>query len=431
MQLHSDQNDGGDQQATAMLVEDQSQLQQSQSPPISPLSRLLRSVVAKQYDAKKHPLRLSDVPIPRTLQQALASPFAAYWKDAYVRSELGSHAEHGTWEEVDGSVPLQERANIVGCRLVFACKGENGCLHRFKVRLVARGFSQRYGVDYLETFSPVLKYKALRVVLHLVAAMGLKLEVMDVVTAYLNAELKERVFMLAPPGYEHYTRANNGEWRARVCLLRKAIYGLKQAGREWNAELNSFLLSLGLRRLSSDPCVYVKLSRSRHLLIVSAYVDDIPSAYHPADQQEWGELKAMFAAKFSIKFLGEAEWLLNMRITREVTVDPQTGRRAVSVLLDQEAYVDDMLLELGIDRAAFRTATSPSSGEPLTRLQCPADGSEEQVRMRRLPYRKCIGLLTYLANTSRPDISHAVNQAAQFAQNPGEQHWRAVKQILR
>lgn len=155
-------------------------------------------------------------------------------------------------------------------------------------------------------------------------------------------------------------------------------------------------------------------------MILSLYVDDIASAYDDTDRIEWQEIKQLFFEKYKIKFLGEADWLLNMRITRD--------RSNRLLWLDQQSYVESMLEEFGLDES--RAVAHPGTPEELTLNGCPST-PEEVSKMKRIPYRRIIGLLTYLANTSRPDIAHAVNIAAQFSQNPGEIHWRAVQHILR
>ena len=354
-------------------------------------------------------IRQSDVAIPATQKAAARSPEWPRW-EAAMQAELQSIKRHGTFSLVEKP---NSGVNIVGCKWVFAVKAKDGWVSRFKARLVARGFSQQYGVDFEETYSPVLKYKTLRMLLSLICARDMTLELMDVQTAYLNAPLKETVYMSQPPGLEEGGR--NIVWR-----LHKALYGLKQSGREWHTHLNTFVLSLGFTRCVFDSCVYIKRSRTGRLIILSVYVDDIPSAFDPADAAEWEEIKQQFFAKYAIKFLGEADWFLNMRITR--------NRKQRLLWLDQQAYVEQLLDEFGFDDS--KAVATPGSQEELSRKGAPSTDADVAA-MRAVPYRKAIGMLSYLANSSRPDISHPVNYAAQYAQNPGESHWRAVKKILR
>ena len=198
-----------------------------------------------------------------------------------------------------------------------------------------------------------------------------------------------------------------------MCLLKKAIYGLKQASREWNATLDAFVRrSLGFSRLVSDSCVDTKRS--------AAAVDNIPSAIAEEDAEEWANIKLQFEQRFKIKFLGGADWVLSMRIRRD-----KQGRR---LYVDQQAYVDTLLEEMHMDES--HAVPTPGAQQPLSKQQCPQN-EDERASMSVVPYRRTVGALMYLANTSRPDIGHAVHSVAQFAQDPGQVHWQAVKRILR
>jgi transposase InsO family protein len=355
-------------------------------------------------------IREGDVAIPSTRKAALRSAHSAQWQAA-MEAEMASMREH----QVYTLTTRPSGVNVVSCKWVFAVKCKDGWVVRFKARLVARGFSQQPGVDFGETFAPVLKYKTLRLILALIATRDLEFELMDVQTAYLNALLKEVVYMAQPDGF------TSGDGNHLVWRLLKAIYGLKQAGREWNQHLDTFIVTvLFFTRCVADPCLYTRKSRSGRLILLSVYVDDIPSAFATEDRAEWEEIKATFFSRFAIKFLGDADWLLNLRITRH--------RPTRTLYLDQRAYTESMLEELQFDQCA--PLSHPGAPEELSRAGCPAT-AEETAEMRLIPYRRAVGALAYLANTSRPDIAHAVNLVSQFSQNPGAIHWRAVKAILR
>jgi hypothetical protein len=382
-------------------------------------------------------IRVTNVPIPATAKAAMKSPFASYWRAA-MDAEYASIVQHNVFELVPMPSPAP---NIVTSRWVFAVKEKDGFVVRFKARLVARGFTQQQGVDFEETYSPVMKYKTLRILLTLVVQYGWRLEIMDVQTAYLHADLTDTVYMQQPDGLEqHDTQRENGHdvRRRLVWLLRKALYGLKQAGREWNILLDKFVRSLGFTRCISDTCLYVKTSLTGRPLLLSVYVDDIPSAYAIEDSKEWGEITAAFFDRFKIAFQPEADWILNMRITR----DPSGFR----LLLDQQAYIEQILEDFGMDECKpasnpaaqerLQLLTTPTNGVPLPsfdRLSEPLTRSSPAMQTQYEPfnYRRAIGLLMYLANTSRPDIAHPVNFAARFVQNPGSSHVRAVRQIFR
>ena len=139
----------------------------------------------------------------------------------------------------------------VGCKWVFKKKSDaEGKVERYKTRLVAQGFAQKYGQDYDETFCPVVWFESVRTVIALAAKYGLKLHQMDITTAVLNGDLKESIYMKQPEGC-----AVKGKEKL-VCKLKKSLYGLKQSPRCWNEALHKHLKKVGFEQTNSDPCVY-------------------------------------------------------------------------------------------------------------------------------------------------------------------------------
>lgn len=167
---------------------------------------------------------------------------------------------------VDSLTDLPEGKQAVGSRWVYKTKtGPDGAVVRHKARLVARGFSQKQGADYNETFSPVVRGESVRSVFSLAAQEEMRL---DVETAFLNGILQEEVYMIQPEGYEKKGREQ------QVCRLHKSIYGLKQSPRCWNTVLDEFLKTLKFSQTTGDLCVYVT-DTSSGCLIVAVYVDDL------------------------------------------------------------------------------------------------------------------------------------------------------------
>lgn len=134
---------------------------------------------------------------------------------------------------------------------VSGCSRRSGQLQeRLKARIVARGFEQKYGIDYTETFSPVVSYSAVRLlIIALSVELDLKINHLDVTAAFLNGELSETVYMEQPKGFE---RAGT---EGKVCLLKKAIYGLKQAAKSWYDKCKNVLVTLGFKNLETEPCI--------------------------------------------------------------------------------------------------------------------------------------------------------------------------------
>jgi len=323
-----------------------------------------------------------------------------------MEQEMLSLAENTTWKYEQ--LPIGR--NAIGCKWVYDYKyDEHGQIIRYKARLVAKGFLQKAGVDFNETFAPVLRYKSLRVILSIVSLYNLELVQMDVVTAFLNAHVKEELFMKQPQGYHI---GNNNV----VCRLLKAVYGTKQAPHDWNEVINNFLISIGFKRCSSDTCVYIKRTRTGRLIIIGLFVDDLPIGYHKQDEAEWFEIRDQFMARFKMKYLGECRLILGMRITRD--------RHKNILTIDNEVYINRMLTRFKMKDC--HPKSTPASHEKLI----PTPKYEEDKEDKQL-YQSIVGALNYLQQASRPDIALATNQLCRYASNPGPQHMIAAKRVLR
>ncbi len=209
-------------------------------------------------------IRTEDIEVPVQYSDILNSTNSEQWYAA-VTAELLSLKQNKTWVLVD----RPQNKNIVTCKWVFRVKSnQNGSAHIFKARLVARGFSQQYGIDYKETYSPVAKMKSFRILMALAVQYDLHVHQLDVKTAFLQSELKEEVYMKVPEGIQ--CPAN------KVCLLKKNLDGLKQAPRYWNKKLDSYLKSLGFIQNKSDYCVYhLNKPQVEENFYILVYVDDL------------------------------------------------------------------------------------------------------------------------------------------------------------
>jgi hypothetical protein len=195
----------------------------------------------------------------------MASEFADFWKAA-EDEELQSLYGHGTWTEVPrSSVPKGH--SVISCRWVYVVKADAyGYVARFKARLVIHGFRQRYGVDYYETYSPVVRYDSIRATLYYAVRRRWCVMQYDK-TAFLHGDLDELVFTELPPGRE-------GD-HTIVCRLMKSLYGLKQAPRVWNMTIHRALIAIGLKRLDSDHGLYARQVGDDLDALVSVYVEDL------------------------------------------------------------------------------------------------------------------------------------------------------------
>ncbi|MCP4114884.1 MAG: hypothetical protein GY737_05660, partial [Desulfobacteraceae bacterium] len=339
---------------------------------------------------------------PKTIKEALRRPDAKKWKVA-ADAEFQALQDNGTWE----LVPLPVGRTAVGSRWVFRVKrDENGKPLRHKARLVAQGFSQRPGVDYEETFAPVVRFDTIRTLVALAASTGQLLHQVDVETAFLHGRLEEEVYMKQPPGYEDVTRPTD------VCRLIKSLYGLKQSPRAWNQVLHEHLLKTGFKRTTSDHCVYIYDTLAGHRLTLAVYVDDILILAPTEDDMQW--VKSKLAARFKIKDLGRAHHLLGMKIRRNDQ----------GILMTQSHYVDDLIKKMGFEEA--KPIWTPADPNVILELD---DGNSSEVD--KTDYQALVGSLLYAAVATRPDIAQAVSMVCRFTSSPTAAHLTAAKRILR
>ena len=170
---------------------------------------------------------------PRTMEEALMSEYAKEWKDA-ADTEYQSLVENETWDLVE----LPRRKKPIGCKWVFKMKHDNnGQVERFKGRVEAKGYHKKYGINYDETFSPVVRFSAIRTLLAYAVQRGMLIHQTDVVTAFLNGELKEEIYTQQLPGYIQPRKEH------LVSKLKKSLYGLKQSSRCWNMTLRQYQIN--------------------------------------------------------------------------------------------------------------------------------------------------------------------------------------------
>jgi Reverse transcriptase (RNA-dependent DNA polymerase) len=212
--------------------------------------------------------------------------------------------DHGTWEVV----PVPVNMNIVGNRWVFVWKrDQQGEIHCARSRLVSQGFTQAFGVDYNEMYSPVTRLASLRVICAIVARNDWPIHQMDVDSAYLNEELPDPIYMKQLRGYE------KGD-KDHVLLLKRALYGLKQLGREWHKHLSNKLFKPGFIKSRSDAAIFYRRGSKGHV-IVAAAVDDLTIT---AESQTIVDgIKRDLNKVFKMKDLGKIHWFLNLKFERD------------------------------------------------------------------------------------------------------------------
>ena len=371
--------------------------------------------VRRSTRVSRPPMRLDPSPVvnfllltnagePESYNEALKHGDAVKWEHA-IKEELKFLAENQTWK----LAVLPEGKKALHNKWVFRVKEEADGKKRFKARLVVKGFQQLQNIDYSEVFSPVVKMTTIRTLLAIVAAQNLFLEQMDVRTAFLHGELEEDIYMYRPKG--SYIKD-----KKLVCKLQKSLYGLKRAPRQWYKRFDTFLCSINFKRADSDHCCYQRRS-GKVSVILGIYVDDMLIA--SSSIKEIKLLKSQLSKEFDMKDLGKAKQILGMRISRS----------AGCIKLSQKKYLQKVL-----DRfkcANVRRTDLPLGAEFKLSKEDSPKTTEEEERMKNVPYASTVGSLMYAMICTRPDIAHAVGVVSRFMSKPGEEHWRAVKWILR
>ena len=277
---------------------------------------------------------------------------------------------------------------------------------------MAKGFSQKEGIDYKETFSPVSTKDSFRIIMAIVAHFDLELHQMDVRTAFLNGDLYEDVYMTQPIGFEKVGKEH------LVCKLNKSIYGLKQASRQWYLKFDEVVIKNGFKENVADQCIYLKVSGSSYIFMV-LYVDDILLASNNSDLLI--ETKQMLSSHFDMKDLGEASYVLGIQILR--------NRAKGELKLSQRTYIDKVLKRFNMQSCSPGKAPIVK-GDKLSTDQCPQNESEKE-NMKTVPYSSVVGSLMYAQVCTRPDIAFAVGVLGRYLSNPGLMHWQAAKKVLR
>ena len=299
----------------------------------------------ENYEWHDAELAMSASEIP--FSQAIAGPDRLEWREA-IYSEIKSLIANDTWEIVKKPVT----GKIIGSRTVLRNKYmAEGNLERRKARVVAQGFTQRPGIDFHDTFAPVARLGSLRLLMALAARTGMRISQLDVTIAYLNGQIDTEIFMQKPQLLEEMLKRivqeekdaellvraknmlQNIHGGHKVCKLKKAIYGLRQAGRQWHAELNKTLLKIGLIPTNADSCVYVDKNKQTYVLV---YVDDMLIISN--DKERERQIKSELSKAFTIKDLGEAKYCLGIEIDR-------TRER---LCLSQPGYIRDILIKFGM-----------------------------------------------------------------------------------
>ena len=308
---------------------------------------------------------------------------------------------------------MPPNARIIKGRYVFKVKPDkHNCVEKFKARWIVQGFRQRKGLDYLKTFASVSNIVTIRLICYFVCEFNLDLIQCDVRAAYLLGKIESGVelYIQTPTGYALHPDL--------AALLRSGLYGCRQGGNRWAAKRTDTLRDLGAHPSPADPSLYIKTDGRGAIVLVCTVVDDFLMTGKPASYL--AQFKTALFSKFEMTGGSEADWFINIGITRD--------REQGLLKLDQSRYVEQVLHTFGMSNC--RSAQTPAvQGQVLTKAMCPVTDTEK-LAAAVLPYQSILGKLLYFRIT-RPDILQIVSKLASFSSCWGVQHWKAAKYVLR
>lgn len=327
-----------------------------------------------------------------TFQECLESDDRNKWNKA-IHEEKESLMHNKTWELVDEKYAKGKQ--IISSRWVFKIKDDG----RYKARLVARGCQQKKNsLDFKETYSSVVQASSLRTMLAIGAMKDLQFLTFDVKSAFLHGDLQEEIFLKLPEGFNH---------PGKVCLLHKALYGLRQSPFLWFKKLTDFLKQEGLIQLKSDKCVF-KNPKGKRIFYLAIHVDD--GLILGEDLSEIKCLLKKMQKNFEVTINENPHFYLGLQIKK----------RHGEYMISQSKYCKQIVEKYSMENS--RAKDTPIVKE---------EKDQEQPSNEDFPYKEAVGSLLYASCKTRPDLSYAVGYESRFMQNPTTENIKNVKRTMR
>jgi hypothetical protein len=335
---------------------------------------------------------------PTTFTDIQKRPDATHWQQA-ADDEIYALQELGVFKIVKRPSSVKPLTS----KWVFTLKrDQNGVITRYRARLVARGYKQRAGIDFDEVFAPVAKPETTRLLLAYAAAHDLEIEQIDVRTAFLYGNLQETIYMEQPEGYDF-----GGGMVWKLC---KSLYGLKQAARAWHETLREKLIEAGFTISAADSSLFICSNSADTYLLI--YVDDGLIVGTRSDVQD---VINVLEKHFKLRKMGAVKYFLGSEVIRD------TEKK--TIIITQRNYAKKIVETAGQSTAKTRSI-------PLdVNVRLSREGDD--VMQDNALYAEVLGMLMYLANGTRPDLSFAVGALARFMAAPRQEHWRRLIGVVR
>ena len=358
---------------------------------------------------------------PRHVGQIASNPFATEIRAA-METELSTLSKYQSWTE-QSKVPLGTR--LLDLKWVFKIKFIDGKFHKFKARLVGRGFRQKAGVDYDpgRTSAPVARASTFKAVLAEATHRKYLLKEFDVKCAYLLAPLDSDIYIRIPPGVKV-------DPKTKCLKLCRSLYGLKQSGFNWFRKFSKLLVDIGFTQSKNDPCLFSLVRPNGDLCRIAIWVDD--GLCSVSSEELWDEISALITAQTPLSSSGDLNFFLGMKMS----YNRDDGILAIS----QAAKITALLAKFDMSHCNGRTTPIPTNTF-LHASDAPANLWEERALADTLGFtdykevihnvRELVGSFGHLACWGRPDICQAAYYIARYQARPSLKVWKFCKHMLR
>ena len=350
---------------------------------------------------------------PLTIHEAKALPEWELWKASMVK-EFKALQDMGVFELVKRT-ELPKGSKVVKTKWIYKLKqNEDGTISKYKSRLVAQGFLLRWGIDYYDTYSSVVGYNTLRLMLNISNETGEQISQADIGNAYVESspDSDVNIYTTLAPGMEDL------DPKEYVYRMKKSLYGIPFSGRTFQRVMEEFMIKLGFQRCTTDKCTYIKWVNGERIIVLT-YVDDLISMTKSDYLRQWW--KSELSKRFKVvTFEDKCEWILNMKIERGEYSNGQTW-----IQLSQELAITKIAQACGLTEC--RKTNTPIDCSVEIRKTT----DEDKPPSENWSYPSVLGGVLYVAGLTRPDIAYATSRLTRYLKRPNDVHCQALKRLVK